>query len=218
MAPQVRCSGTYTGQSSPRAIHLLVSSERGRRELRSKICIDDGDGEFGNDRPVFERGSRRNGRPDGRLELADYPAGSTGAGVDPEAAEDGDQLMGVITDGQGRNGSIKDAKLKGSDISFRVEIERDSQKLSFAYKGKLANDVIKGTVTATIIGRETNFDFDGNRVKENTTLSGSWELAMAFGGRPRGQGNLLARRAIGVALAKPEEGAGKAGRSRVRSC
>jgi len=102
--------------------------------------------------------------------------------------KNGDQLMGVITDGQGRNGSIKDAKLKGSDISFRVEIERDSQKLSFAYKGKLANDVIKGTVTATIFGRETNFDFDGNRVKENTTLSGSWELAMAFGGRPRGQG------------------------------
>ena len=102
--------------------------------------------------------------------------------------KNGDQLMGVITDGQGRNGSIKDAKLKGSDISFRVEIERDSQKLSFAYKGKLANDAIKGTVTATIFGRETNFDFDGKRVKENTTLSGSWELAMAFGGRPRGQG------------------------------
>ena len=119
----------------------------------------------------------------------------------------GDQLVGVITDSQGRIGSIKDAQLTGSAISFRVEVEREGQKLSFDYKGKLDKDAMQGTVKSKIVGRELSFDFDGKRVKANATLSGSWKLSLAFGGGPRGQGG-----------ARPQSGtprpAGTAGRGR----
>ncbi|HXY37296.1 MAG TPA: FMN-binding protein [Planctomycetaceae bacterium] len=108
--------------------------------------------------------------------------------------KNGDQLVGAITDSQGRTGSIKDVQLKGDEISFRVEVEREGQKFSFAYKGKLTKDALKGTVAAKMFGRDMNLDFDGKRMKENTTLAGSWHLSMAFaggggqGGRPRRQG------------------------------
>src|SRR5580700_9516974 len=68
--------------------------------------------------------------------------------------KNGDQLVGVITDSQGRIGSIKDAQLTGSAISFRVEVEREGQKLSFDYKGKLDKDAMQGTVKSKIVGRE----------------------------------------------------------------
>ncbi len=102
--------------------------------------------------------------------------------------KNGDQFVGAITDGQGRTGSIKDLQLKGSDISFRVETEREGQKFTFVYKGKLTGDTIKGTVAAKIAGRDMNLDFDGKRMKENTTLAGSWHLAMAVGGGGGGRG------------------------------
>jgi hypothetical protein len=102
--------------------------------------------------------------------------------------KNGEQLVGVITDSQGRTGSIKDAQLKDNDISFRVEVERDGQQFNFIYKGKLTKDTMKGTMTAKILGRELAFDFDGKRVKENATVSGSWKLSLGFGGGQRSQG------------------------------
>jgi hypothetical protein len=100
--------------------------------------------------------------------------------------KNGDQLVGVITDAQGRTGTIKDAKLTGNDIAFRVEVERDGQQFNFLYKGKLTKDAMKGTVAAKILGRELTFDFEGKRAKENATLSGSWKLSL--GGPQRAQG------------------------------
>jgi hypothetical protein len=102
--------------------------------------------------------------------------------------KNGDQLVGAVTDSQGRTGSIKDVQLKGDELTFRVEVEREGQKFSFAYKGKLSKDTLKGSVAAKMFGRDLNFDFDGKRMKENTTLAGSWHLSMAFGGGGRGQG------------------------------
>jgi hypothetical protein len=100
----------------------------------------------------------------------------------------GDKLVGMVTDSQGRTGSIKDAQFHGSDISFLVEAERQGQKISFIYKGKLTADAMKGKVTAKMFGRELHFDFDGKRAKENATVSGSWKLTLAFGGGRRNQG------------------------------
>jgi hypothetical protein len=123
--------------------------------------------------------------------------------------KNGEQLVGMITDSQGRTGSIKDAKLQGNDISFRVEVERQGQQFSFIYSGKLAKDAMKGTVAAKMLGREFRFDFDGKRVKEEASVSGSWKLSLALGGGPRGQGG-GARSQGGTAPAQGE-GARRAG-------
>jgi hypothetical protein len=128
--------------------------------------------------------------------------------------KNGEKLVGVITDSQGRTGSIKDARLQGNDLSFRVEVERQGQQFSFTYDGKLAKDAMKGTVTAKMLGREFKFGFDGKRVKENTTVAGSWKLSMAFGGRGQGGG---ARPQAGAPRpqgegARPAGGAGGRGR------
>jgi hypothetical protein len=110
--------------------------------------------------------------------------------------KNGDQLVGVIKDAQGRTGTIKDAQIKDNDITFRVEVERDGQKFNFIYKGKLSKDAMKGTVLAKILGQQLTFDFDGKRAKENATLSGSWKLSLGGpqraqqggGARPQGAG------------------------------
>ena len=101
--------------------------------------------------------------------------------------KNGDQLVGVVTDSQGRMGTIKDAQLKGSDLYFRVEAVRDGQKFSFAYTGKLTADAMKGTATGKVVGRELKFDFDGTRLKETGSIAGSWKLALAMAGGRRGQ-------------------------------
>jgi hypothetical protein len=98
-----------------------------------------------------------------------------------------DQLVGVITDAQGRTGTIKDAQIKGNDISFTVEAERDGQKFYFMYKGKLTKETMKGTVVAKILGRDLTLDFDGKRAKENVTFTGSWKLSLGPGGGQRAQ-------------------------------
>jgi hypothetical protein len=125
--------------------------------------------------------------------------------------KNGDQLVGVITDSQGRMGTIKDAQLKGSDLYFRVEAERDGQKFSFAYNGKLTADAMKGTATGKVVGRELKFDFDGTRIKETGSIAGSWKLALAMAGGRRGQG--AGARQAGTGR-RPGAGGGAGGRGR----
>ena len=123
--------------------------------------------------------------------------------------KNGEQLVGMVTDSQGRTGAIKDAHLQGSDLSFRVQAERQGQKISFVYKGKLTKDTIKGTVTAKMPGRELHFDFDGKRANRNATVSGSWKLRLAFGGGRRSQGGDAGRAQNDSSPARQRAGAGR---------
>jgi hypothetical protein len=124
--------------------------------------------------------------------------------------KNGEQLVGMVADSQGRTGAIKDAHLQGSDISFRVEVDRQDQKISFVYNGKLDKDTMKGTVTAKMSGRELHFAFDGKRAKENATVSGSWKLTLAFGGGRRAQAGGEGRRAQDASpAARPRAGGGR---------
>src|SRR6202451_3636187 len=102
--------------------------------------------------------------------------------------KNGEQLVGVVTDSQGRMGTIKDAQLKGSDLYFRGEAERDVQKFGFAYKAKLTAEAMKGTASGKVVGRELKFDFEGTRIKETGSIPGSWKLALAVAGGRRGRG------------------------------
>jgi hypothetical protein len=108
-------------------------------------------------------------------------------------------------------GTIKDAQLKGSDLYFRVEAERDGQKFSFTYNGKLTADAMKGTATGKVVGRELKFDFDGTRIKETGSIAGSWKLALAMAGGRRGQGAGAQPAGTGR---RPGAGGGAGGRGR----
>jgi hypothetical protein len=125
--------------------------------------------------------------------------------------KNGEQLVGVVTDSQGRMGTIKDAQLKGSDLSFRVEAERDGQKFSFAYTAKLTADAMKGTASGKVIGRDLKFDFAGTRIKETGSIAGSWKLALAMAAGRRGQG--AGARPAGKGP-RPGAGGGAGGRGR----
>src|SRR5205814_1436413 len=90
----------------------------------------------------------------------------------------------------------------------RVEAERQGQRFSFLYQGKLTPDAMKGVVTAKVLGRDLRFDFEGKRVKENATLSGAWKLALSFAGGPRGQGGGQAGGARPQGAPPPRQGQG----------
>ena len=59
---------------------------------------------------------------------------------------DGEKLSGTIT-GRGGETAISDGTIKGADVMFKVVREFNGNKITLAYKGKLAGDEIKFTRT-----------------------------------------------------------------------
>lgn len=58
---------------------------------------------------------------------------------------DGDKLTGVYVGGQSNTETpIEEASLKDDTISFKVTRERDGQKRTTKYSGKIAGDTISG--------------------------------------------------------------------------
>src|SRR5438132_254502 len=57
---------------------------------------------------------------------------------------DGDKLSGTMSGRQGRETKIEDASFKDGEVSFSVTRERNGQKTTTKYKGKLSGDKIEG--------------------------------------------------------------------------
>jgi hypothetical protein len=92
----------------------------------------------------------------------------------------GDKLIGVLTDTQGRATPIKDGQVKDGELSFRITADRQGQKITILYKGKLTGETLKGQASISLFGQNRGFDFEGRRVKEVATLTGSWKIAFAL--------------------------------------
>jgi hypothetical protein len=60
---------------------------------------------------------------------------------------------------------IQDGKFKDGDISFSVTRERNGQKFSQKYAGKLSGDTIKGTVEIERNGETMKVDWEAKRDK-----------------------------------------------------
>src|SRR5262245_23582886 len=72
---------------------------------------------------------------------------------------DGDKVTGTLTmpgrqGGEARNVEIKDAKLKGDEISFTTSFQRGDNTVTTKYNGKISGDTIKGKIEAP--GRDGN--------------------------------------------------------------
>ena len=79
--------------------------------------------------------------------------------------QSGDKLTGVSI-WNDTEVAIEDAKIKDGEVAFQVTRERDGNKFTVNYKGKVDGDSIKGKIEGTFNGEARSFDWDAKRVKE----------------------------------------------------
>ncbi len=80
--------------------------------------------------------------------------------------QDGDKLTGSVTGRSNTETAIEDGKIKDGEVSFKVTRERDGTKYTMSYKGKVADDVIKGTTESERGGKKNSREWEAKRVKE----------------------------------------------------
>ena len=61
---------------------------------------------------------------------------------------------------------IKDIKISGRELTFKVDLESDGQTFPVVYVAKPAGDAMKGNVTLDFGGQTVKLDFTGKRVVE----------------------------------------------------
>lgn len=107
---------------------------------------------------------------------ADDPTGtwkwSAGGGGGGQAREmtlklklDGDKLTGALMGRNNQETAISDASFKDGMVSFSITTERQGQKRTTKYSGKLEGDTIKGKATSERNGQEQSRDWEAKRSK-----------------------------------------------------
>ena len=86
---------------------------------------------------------------------------------------EGDQLSGSFIGRGGTETAIQDAKFKEGEVSFTVVRERNGQKMTSKYSGKLAGDTIKGKIETERDGQTRSRDWEAKR--ETATATGTWK-------------------------------------------
>jgi hypothetical protein len=79
---------------------------------------------------------------------------------------DGDKLTGTMLGRNNQETPIEDATCKGGDISFKVTRERNGQKFTTKYTGKLSGDTIKGKAESERDGQTNSVDWEAMRSKD----------------------------------------------------
>jgi hypothetical protein len=79
---------------------------------------------------------------------------------------DGDKLTGAMVGREGRETAIEDGKFKDGEISFKVTRERQGQKFTVKYQGKVTGDTIKGKTEFERGGETQSRDWEAKRAKD----------------------------------------------------
>lgn len=79
---------------------------------------------------------------------------------------DGDKLTGAMVGRNGQETAIQDAQYKSGDISFTVVRERNGQKMTTKYTGKMSGDTIEGKREFQRDGESQSRDWEAKRVKD----------------------------------------------------
>ncbi|HEY2146903.1 MAG TPA: hypothetical protein VGH32_03135 [Pirellulales bacterium] len=79
--------------------------------------------------------------------------------------QDGEKLTGTLT-GPAGDTEIQDGKYKDGELSFTIIRERNGQKMTFKYNGKVSGDTIKGKTTIDRDGQTTDRDWEAKRSKD----------------------------------------------------
>ena len=76
---------------------------------------------------------------------------------------DGDKLTGSMPGRNGQETAIEDGKYKDGEVSFKVTRERQGNKFTIKYMGKVSGDTIKGKIERE--GQESR-DWEAKRAKD----------------------------------------------------
>ncbi len=79
---------------------------------------------------------------------------------------DGEKLSGTISGRDNTETAIDDGKFKDGEVSFSVTRERNGQKRTTKYKGKLDGDTIKGKSERERNGQNVETDWEAKREKK----------------------------------------------------
>jgi hypothetical protein len=79
---------------------------------------------------------------------------------------EGDKLTGAMVGRNGQETKIEEGKYKDGEISFAVTRERNGQKFTTKYKGKVEGDTIKGKQESERDGQLRSRDWEAKRAKE----------------------------------------------------
>lgn len=96
---------------------------------------------------------------------------------------DGDKLTGAMVR-EGQETPIQHAKYSDGDVSFIVVRERNGQKMTFKYNGKLSGDTIRGKVEFERDGQAQSRDWEAKRAT-GADPTGTWKWTVSFGGQSR---------------------------------
>ncbi|MBI1899717.1 MAG: hypothetical protein HYS13_01220 [Planctomycetia bacterium] len=78
---------------------------------------------------------------------------------------DGDKLTGAMVGRNNQETAIEEASFKEGGISFKVTRERNGQKFTTKYSGKLSGDTIKGKTESERDGQVRSRDWEAKRSK-----------------------------------------------------
>lgn len=78
---------------------------------------------------------------------------------------DGDKLTGTMPGRNNTETAIENATFKDGEISFTVTRERNNQKMTTKYSGKLEGDTIKGKSESERNGQSQSRDWEAKREK-----------------------------------------------------
>jgi len=78
---------------------------------------------------------------------------------------EGDKLTGTMPGRNNTETAIDDASFKDGEVAFSVTRERNGQKFTTKYKGKLDGDTIKGKLESERGGKAQSRDWEAKREK-----------------------------------------------------
>jgi hypothetical protein len=79
--------------------------------------------------------------------------------------QEGEKLTGTITGRDGTESPIDEGTVKDGVVAFGVTRERDGQKFTVKYNGKLDGDTIKGTLEFSFGDQARKVDWEAKREK-----------------------------------------------------
>ena len=91
------------------------------------------------------------------------------------------KVTGFHLRGEDQKTKIEEGKLDGDKLSFRVTRERNDQKFTIKYSGKVTADSIKGEGEFSFGDRTRTFEWEAKRATEIVDVIGTWKLKIERG-------------------------------------
>ena len=79
---------------------------------------------------------------------------------------DGDKLTGAMIGQNGQETPIEEGQFKDGEVSFKVTRERQGNKITTKYTGKVSGDTIKGKIESERNGQPQSRDWEAKRAKD----------------------------------------------------